>query len=303
MGCMRSVVQPWSNIPNPQSLQVTVGRADRSRSLTAQSRKPAWLRSWFPTQTAAISDPQAVEVPDLLLPEIALGRRERCRLTLPGRFPSLAHIGYMGVVEVAKDLKAGDERLVRRQPLIHPGLRLAGPAMGVVAAKESLARVAALSSEPGPGSGTGQIGAHSLSINGSSSALQDGFDETEMLSCSNPLIRPACADVRHAPRQGRRNRHRPPQSWHCCRPVCLVSKLIIQFARVRRAAENNRAISGTAQMSDKADPSGTSWSAWPNALMPPSTVMSVPLIQLLSSDSRNAARLATSAGDPARPAR
>ena len=58
-----------------------------------------------------------------------------------GRFPHFAHIGYMKVDEVAKGLEAGDGRSVRRQPRIDPGLRLAGPEMGVVAAKERLARV------------------------------------------------------------------------------------------------------------------------------------------------------------------
>ena len=56
----------------------------------------------------------------------------------------------MKVDEVAEGLEAGDGRLVRRQPLIDPGLRLAGPAMGVVAAKERLARVAALSYDLDP---------------------------------------------------------------------------------------------------------------------------------------------------------
>ena len=57
----------------------------------------------------------------------------------------------MKIDEVAKGLEAGNGRLVRRQPLIDPGLRLAGPAMGVVAAEERLARVAALSSDLDPG--------------------------------------------------------------------------------------------------------------------------------------------------------
>lgn len=61
----------------------------------------------------------------------------------------------MKVDEVAKGLEAGNGRLVRRQPLIDPGLRLAGPTMGVVAAEERLARVAALSSDLDP-VGTGR---------------------------------------------------------------------------------------------------------------------------------------------------
>ena len=55
-------------------------------------------------------------------------------------FPYLAHIGYMKVDEVAKGLEAGDGRLVRRQPLVDPGLRLAGLSVGVVAAEERLAQ-------------------------------------------------------------------------------------------------------------------------------------------------------------------
>lgn len=96
-----------------------------------------------------------IEVADLLLPQIALERCERDDLAASGRFPYLAHIGYMEVDEVAKGLEAGDGRLVRCQPLIDPGLRLPGPAMGVVAAKERLARVAALSSDLDP-VGTGR---------------------------------------------------------------------------------------------------------------------------------------------------
>lgn len=40
----------------------------------------------------------------------------------------------MKVDEVAKGLEAGNGRLVRRQPLIDPGLRLAGLSVGVVTA-------------------------------------------------------------------------------------------------------------------------------------------------------------------------
>jgi putative component of membrane protein insertase Oxa1/YidC/SpoIIIJ protein YidD len=46
----------------------------------------------------------------------------------------------MKVDEVAKGLEAGNGRLVRCQPLIDPGLRLAGPTMGIVAAEERLAQ-------------------------------------------------------------------------------------------------------------------------------------------------------------------
>ena len=42
------------------------------------------------------------------------------------RFPYFAHIGYMKVDEVAKGLEAGEGPACRRQPLIDPGLRLAG---------------------------------------------------------------------------------------------------------------------------------------------------------------------------------
>ena len=75
-----------------------------------------------------------------------------------GRFRYLTYIGYVKVDEVAKGLEAGDGRLVRRQPLIDPGLRLAGPAMGVVAAKKRLARVAALSSDLDPVGTGGKLG-------------------------------------------------------------------------------------------------------------------------------------------------
>ena len=64
----------------------------------------------------------------------------------------------MKVNEVAKGLEAGDGRLVRREPLIDPGLRLAGPTMGVVAAEERLARVAALSSDLDPVGTGGELG-------------------------------------------------------------------------------------------------------------------------------------------------
>jgi hypothetical protein len=83
-----------------------------------------------------------VEVADLLLPQIAL-ECGQCSCLASGRFPYLSHIGYMKVDEFAKGLEAGDGRLFRRQPLTHPGLRLAGPAMGVVASEERFARAAA----------------------------------------------------------------------------------------------------------------------------------------------------------------
>jgi hypothetical protein len=59
-------------------------------------------------------------------------------------------MGYRPVDEVAKGLEAGNGRACRRQPLFYAGLRLAGPTMGVVAAEERLARVAALSSDLDP---------------------------------------------------------------------------------------------------------------------------------------------------------
>ena len=46
----------------------------------------------------------------------------------------------MKIDEVAKGLEAGNGRLVRRQPLIDPGLRLAGLGVGVVAALGRLAQ-------------------------------------------------------------------------------------------------------------------------------------------------------------------
>ena len=66
----------------------------------------------------------APKVADLLLPEIALQRPERGGLSASGRFPSLAHIGYMKIDEVAKGPEAGGGRVCGRQPLIDPGFRL-----------------------------------------------------------------------------------------------------------------------------------------------------------------------------------
>jgi len=60
--------------------------------------------------------------------------------------------------EVGKGLETGNGRLVRRQPLIDLGLRLAGTTMGVVAALGSLARVAALSSDLEPVGTGGELG-------------------------------------------------------------------------------------------------------------------------------------------------
>ena len=61
----------------------------------------------------------------------------------------------MKVDEVTKGLESGNRRACRRQPLIDPGLRLAGPAMRVVAAEERLARVAVLSSDLDAGQAPG----------------------------------------------------------------------------------------------------------------------------------------------------
>jgi hypothetical protein len=47
----------------------------------------------------------------------------------------------MKIDEVAKGLEAGNGLACRRQPLIDPDFRLAGPTMGVVAASGRLARV------------------------------------------------------------------------------------------------------------------------------------------------------------------
>ena len=104
-------------------------------------------RTLLRTHLAVVDWLLPVEVPDLLLAQIALERRERGGLSATRRFPYLAHIGYIKVNEVTKGLEAGNGRLVRRQPLIDPGLRLAGPAMGVVTAEERLVRVAAFSSD------------------------------------------------------------------------------------------------------------------------------------------------------------
>ena len=60
---------------------------------------------------------------DLLIPRIALERRERSGLAETRRFPYLRHISYIKVDEVAKTLKAENGRACRRQPLIDPGLR------------------------------------------------------------------------------------------------------------------------------------------------------------------------------------
>ena len=99
-----------------------------------------------------------VEVPDLLLAQIALERLERGGLAATRRFAYLAHIDYVEIDEIAEGGQAGDGRLVRRQPLIDPGLCLAGPTMGVVAAEERLARVAALSSDLDPVCTGGELG-------------------------------------------------------------------------------------------------------------------------------------------------
>ena len=99
-----------------------------------------------------------VEVPDLLLAQIALERLERGGLAATRRFAYLAHIDYVEIDEIAEGGQAGDGRLVRRQPLIHPGLRLAGPAMGIVATEKRLARVAALSSDLNPVGTGGELG-------------------------------------------------------------------------------------------------------------------------------------------------
>jgi hypothetical protein len=64
----------------------------------------------------------------------------------------------MKVDDVAKGLQAGDGRLVRGQPLIDLGLHLAGPTMGVVAAEERLARVAAFSPDLDPVGPGGELG-------------------------------------------------------------------------------------------------------------------------------------------------
>jgi hypothetical protein len=61
-------------------------------------------------------------VPDLLLAEIALERRERGGLAATRRFPYLAHIAYMRADEVAKGLEAEDGRAFGRQSLIDAGL-------------------------------------------------------------------------------------------------------------------------------------------------------------------------------------
>jgi len=64
---------------------------------------------------------------------------------------------YIKVEEVAKGLEAGNGRLVRRQPLFDRGLRLTGLSVGVVAAEERLARVAALSSDLEPVGSEGSL--------------------------------------------------------------------------------------------------------------------------------------------------
>ncbi|MEM6311635.1 MAG: hypothetical protein AAF754_16485 [Pseudomonadota bacterium] len=91
-----------------------------------------------------------VEVPYLLFAQISLKRLERGGLAATRRFAYLAHIHYVQIDEIAEGGQAGHGRLFRREPLIHPGLRLAGTSMGVVAAEERLARIAALSSDLDP---------------------------------------------------------------------------------------------------------------------------------------------------------
>jgi len=73
---------------------------------------------------AVVDELLPVEVPDLLLAQIALERLERGGLAATRRFAYLAHIDYVEIDEIAEGGQAGDGRLVRRQPLIHPGLRL-----------------------------------------------------------------------------------------------------------------------------------------------------------------------------------
>lgn len=107
---------------------------------------------------AVVDQLLSVEVPDPLLAQIALERHERGDLAATRRFAYLAHIDYVEVDEIAEGGQAGDGRLVRCQPLIHPSLRLAGPAMGIVAAEERLARVAALSSDLDPVGTGGELG-------------------------------------------------------------------------------------------------------------------------------------------------
>ena len=53
-----------------------------------------------------------------------LERGKHGGLAAPGRFPYLAHFGYMKIDELAKGREAGNGCACRRQPLIHPGLRL-----------------------------------------------------------------------------------------------------------------------------------------------------------------------------------
>jgi hypothetical protein len=71
-------------------------------------------------------------------------RHHACRLGTARWFATLAHIDYVEIDEIAEGGQAGDGRLVRRQSLIDPGLRLAGPTMGIVAAKERFAQQSGL---------------------------------------------------------------------------------------------------------------------------------------------------------------
>ena len=98
-------------------------------------------RSLRPAHLAIVDQLLPVDVADLFLREIAFERRERSRRAASGRFPYFAHVGQMKADEVDRGLEARDGRRVRRQPLIDPGLRLAGFLVGVAAAEMRVAGV------------------------------------------------------------------------------------------------------------------------------------------------------------------
>ena len=99
-----------------------------------------------------------IQVPDPFFAQITFQGRKCRGFTASRRFAYFTHIDYVEINEVAEGGEASDGRLVRRQSLIHPGLCLACPAMGVVAAEKGLARVAALSSDLDPVSTGGKLG-------------------------------------------------------------------------------------------------------------------------------------------------
>jgi hypothetical protein len=121
----------------------------------AERHRPGTLVCTF---AALFHELEAIEVADPLLSKVAPQRRECRRRSASGWFPYAAHIGYVKVDKVTECVQAGHGRSVGRKPLIDEGLGLAPPFLGVVTAKELLARVAALPSDLDPVSTGGKLG-------------------------------------------------------------------------------------------------------------------------------------------------